>query len=60
MAEDSETAEEEAQATPEEEAKGPGRPRRTVEKPLSLYPLTFEEAIGDLLQVKMEPGELKK
>lgn len=40
---------------PEEPAKGTGRPRRTVEKPVSLYPLSFEEAVQGLLQVKMEP-----
>jgi hypothetical protein len=48
---------EETHPPPEEQAKGPGRPRRTVEKPVSLYPLTFEEAVRGLLQVKMEREE---
>lgn len=54
MAEDPETPEEEAHPAPTEPAKGPGK-RRTVDGPVSLYPLTFEEAVDALLEVKIEP-----
>jgi hypothetical protein len=54
MAEDPETPEEEAHPAPTEPAKGPGK-RRTVDRPVSLYPLSFEEAVDGLLQVKPEP-----
>jgi hypothetical protein len=60
MAEEKKAAEEEAHPPPEEQAKGPGRPRRTVEKPVSLFPLSFEDAVDGLLRVKMDPEELKK
>jgi hypothetical protein len=59
MAEAPKAPEEEAYPAPEKQAKGPGK-RRTVEGPVSLYPLTFEDAVGALLEVKMEPEELKR
>lgn len=48
---------EEAQKAAAEEEKVSGR--RTVEKPFSLHPLTFEEAVGELLKVKPETGKRK-
>ena len=61
MAEDEETPQEETEAVPEEQAKGPGRRRRrTVDKPVSLYPLSFEDAVDGLLRVKPEPDEKTK
>jgi hypothetical protein len=58
MAEAPKAPEEEAHPAPEEQAKGP-RKGRAVAGPVSLYPLSFEEAVDALLEVKMEPGELK-
>jgi hypothetical protein len=49
---------EETHPPPAEHAQGPGR-RRTVAGPLSLYPLSFEEAVDALLEVKMSPEELR-
>jgi hypothetical protein len=56
MAEDPETPEEEAHSAPAEPAKGP-RKGRAVDRPVSLFPLSFEEAVDGLLQVKPEPGK---
>jgi|GEM_PF-5952323 len=47
-----------AHPPPEKPAKGPGK-RRTVGGPVSLYPLTFDEAVDALLEVKMEPEEMR-
>ena len=58
MAEDPKAPEEEARPAPEKQAKRP-RKGRTVEGPVSLYPLSFEEAVGALLEVKMEPEEMR-
>jgi hypothetical protein len=58
MAEAPKASEEEARPETEKQAKEPGK-RRTVERPISLYPLTFEDAVGALLEVKMEPEELR-
>ena len=58
MAKAPKAAKEETHPPPEEQAAGPGK-RRTVAGPVSLYPLTFEEAVDALLEVKMEPGELR-
>jgi hypothetical protein len=57
MAEDPETPEEETHPAPAEPAKGPGKGRagRPVDRPVSLFPLSFEEAVDGLLQVKPEP-----
>jgi hypothetical protein len=43
-------------ATREKGGKAPAGERL---KPVSLYPLSFEEAVQGLLQVKMTPEELK-
>jgi len=59
MAEDPKASEEEAHPPQEEQAQGPGRPGRNVGKPVSLYPLEFEEAVDALLGVKMDPEELR-
>ena len=53
MAEAPKAPEEEAHPATEKQAKGPGK-RRTVEGPVSLYPLSFEEAVDALLEVKPE------
>jgi hypothetical protein len=55
MAEDPKAPEEEAHPTPEEPAERP-RKGRTVDRPVSLYPLSFEEAVDGLLQVKPDRG----
>lgn len=60
MAEDEKAPEEAAPTPPEEPQARPGRRRgRKVDPPLSLYPLSFEEAVGGLLEVKPEPEERK-
>ena len=59
MAEDEETPQEEAEAVPEKPAKGRRKRRSAVEKPVSLHPLSFEEAVQSLLQVKPEPEKKK-
>lgn len=62
MAEDEKAPKEEAE-TPQETPKGRrSRKGRKVDPPVSLYPLSFEEAIDGLLQVKPdqsddEPGD---
>lgn len=53
MAEDEETAQEEA-APETEEKPARGRRGRKVDPPVSLHPLSFEEAVWGLLQVKVE------
>jgi hypothetical protein len=35
-------------------------PKRVVKRPLSLYPLSFDEAVADILKVKPEPKPRKK
>lgn len=54
MAKAPKTPKEETNPPPEEQAKGPGKQRR-----VSLYPLTFEDAVDALLGVKMSPEEKK-
>lgn len=51
MAEDPETPEEEAHPAPEEQAKGrrKGRAGRPVDRPVSLFLLSFEDAVEVLL-----------
>ncbi len=34
--------------------------KKPAEKPISLQPLPFEEAVADILKVKPEPKECKK
>lgn len=45
----------EAPPVPKKQKEDPGG----VARPVSLYPLSFEDAVDALLEVKMEPGELK-
>lgn len=47
----------EAAPAPKKQKADPGR--GGVARPVSLYPLSFEDAVDALLEVKMEPGELK-
>jgi len=52
MAEDEEAPQEQAEEAPQK------RPRkRRVDGPVSLYPLSFEEAVEGLLGVKMDPAK---
>jgi hypothetical protein len=61
MAEDEKAAQKEAQTPPPEERKArAGRRGRKVEPPVSLYPLTFEEAVAGLLEVKLEKDKPDK
>jgi hypothetical protein len=53
------TPKEEAHPQTAEQAKEPVK-RRAGGGPVSLYPLTFEDAVDALLEVKMDPEKLKK
>lgn len=60
MAEDDKAPEEEAAETPQEPEEGTGKRGRKLDKPVSLFPLSFEEAVDTLFQTRSKGTERKK